>query len=81
MFHVPGGTPAGRADRPGVGLTVVSWWPPTPAPYRAAAPTTGGAADVHMDLATHRVRIESADVDAVLLADTLAQAGDTAVSV
>ena len=34
-----------------------------------------------MDLATHRVRIESADVDAVLLADTLAQAGDTAVSV
>ena len=24
MFHVPGGTPAGRADRPGVGLTVVS---------------------------------------------------------
>ena len=34
-----------------------------------------------MDLATHRVRIESADVDVVLLADTLAQAGDTAVSV
>ena len=24
MFHVPGGTPAGRADRPAAGLTVVS---------------------------------------------------------
>ena len=39
------------------------------------------AADVQIDLATHRVRVESAEADSVRLADAIAQAGYTPVAV
>ncbi len=39
------------------------------------------AAEVQVDLATHRVRIESAGADAAVLADAIAQAGYTPTTV
>jgi copper chaperone len=39
------------------------------------------AAEVQVDLTTHRVRIESAGADAAVLADAIAQAGYTPTAV